>query len=127
MNQLRAAPTRVPNTLNSLTELVRRSRLQWSQSGGDPIGNFQGSQMSSQMQALKTRLGTIADLDGAAELAGWDQQTKMPPNGGQARADVLGTLASLRHATFTDEETGRLLESASAELDGAVGGRDPDS
>jgi len=83
--------------------------------------------MSSQMQALKTRLGTIADLDGAAELAGWDQQTKMPPNGGQARADVLGTLASLRHATFTDDETGRLLESAAAELDGAVGGRDPDS
>ena len=79
--------------------------------------------MSSQMQALKTRLGTVSDLDGAAELAGWDQQTKMPPNGGQARADVLATLASLRHQLFTGDETGRLLESAAAELNGA----DPDS
>ena len=76
--------------------------------------------MSSQMQALKTRLGTVSDLDGAAELAGWDQQTKMPPNGGQARADVLATLASLRHETFTDDETGRLLESAAAELNGGA-------
>jgi carboxypeptidase Taq len=87
--------------------------------------------MRSQMQVLKTRLGTVSDLDGAAELAGWDQQTKMPPNGGQARADVLATLASLRHATFTDDETGRLLESAAAELDGGGGRdlnpRDPDS
>ena len=82
--------------------------------------------MSSQMQALKTRLGTVSDLDGAAELAGWDQQTKMPPNGGQARADVLATLASLRHETFTDDETGRLLESAAAELNGGAR-RDPDS
>ena len=79
--------------------------------------------MSSQIQALKTRLGTVSDLDGAAELAGWDQQTKMPPNGGQARAEMLATLASLRHETFTDDQTGRLLESAAAELNG----NDPDS
>src|ERR1700722_19063799 len=82
--------------------------------------------MSSQMQALKTRLGTVSDLDGAAELAGWDQQTKMPPNGGQARADVLATLAALRHELFPADQTGRLLESATAELNGG-GGRDPDS
>jgi len=62
--------------------------------------------MSSQMQALKTRLETIADLAGASELAAWDQQTKMPPNGGKARAEMLGTLASLRHEAFTDDETG---------------------
>src|ERR1700760_891566 len=79
--------------------------------------------MSSQMQALKTRLGTVSDLDGAAELAGWDQQTKMPPNGGPARAEMLATLASLRHETVTDDEPGRLLDSAAAELNG----HDPDS
>src|ERR1700685_3821820 len=84
--------------------------------------------MSSQMKAWKTRRATISDLDGASELAGWDQQTKMPPNGGQARAEMLGTLASLRHEAFTDDETGRLRWGAPAELDGAdVGGRDPDS
>ena len=52
--------------------------------------------MSEQMQALRSRLGTLADLDGATELAVWDQQCKMPPDGGQARAEVLATLASLR-------------------------------
>jgi carboxypeptidase Taq len=83
--------------------------------------------MSSQMQALKTRLGTIADLDGAAELALWDQQTKMPPNGGQARSEVLGTLAAIRHETFVDDETGRRLDAAAVELDGVGGDRDPDS
>lgn len=82
--------------------------------------------MSSQMQALRNRLGTVSDLDGAAELAAWDQQTKMPRNGGAARADLLATLASLRHATFTADETGRLLESAAAELS-AAGAPDPDS
>jgi carboxypeptidase Taq len=75
--------------------------------------------MSAQMQALKTRLGTLADLDGASELAAWDQQTKMPPDGGEARADVLSTLASLRHGMFTDDETGRLLDTARDEGNGA--------
>ena len=46
--------------------------------------------MSAHTQALKIRLGTLADLDGASELAAWDQQTKMPPEGGEARAAVLG-------------------------------------
>ena len=75
--------------------------------------------MSEQIQALKRRLGTLADLDGATELAVWDQQCKMPPDGGQARADVLSTLASLRHEMFTDDEIGRLLDAARSELDGA--------
>ena len=82
--------------------------------------------MTSQMQALKARLGTVADLDGATELGFWDQQTKMPPNGAPARADVLATLAALRHETFTADETGHLLDAAAAELDG-TGTGDPDS
>jgi carboxypeptidase Taq len=72
--------------------------------------------MSEQIQALKSRLGTLADLDGATELAVWDQQCKMPSDGGRARADVLSTLASLRHELFTDDEIGRLLDGAGAEL-----------
>jgi carboxypeptidase Taq len=80
--------------------------------------------MSGQMQTLKSRLGTLADLDGAAELAGWDQQTKMPRDGGEARAGVLSTLASLRHEMFTDDETGRLLDGAGDELDGVDGDSD---
>ena len=79
--------------------------------------------MSEQMQALRSRLGMLADLDGATELAVWDQQCKMPPEGGPARADVLSTLASLRHDMFTAEETGRLLDAADAECDRT----DPDS
>jgi carboxypeptidase Taq len=75
--------------------------------------------MSAQMQALKTRLGTLADIDGATELAVWDQQTKMPPRGADARADVLSTLAAVRHGMFTDDETGRLLDDAQSALNGA--------
>ncbi len=53
--------------------------------------------MRSEVQALRDWLGTVSDLSGAAELAAWDQQTKMPQNGAAARADVLSTLASLTH------------------------------
>ena len=79
--------------------------------------------MSEQMQALKSRLGTLADLDGATELAVWDQHSMMPPRGGQARAEALSTLASGRHEKFIDDQIGRLIDAAGAALDGA----DPDS
>lgn len=81
--------------------------------------------MTRQLDALRERLGQLSDLEGAADLASWDQQTKMPPLGGDARASVLGTLAGLHHEMFIDARTGRLLDGAAAELDEA--GADPDS
>ena len=43
--------------------------------------------MEDKLQMLKTRLGEIQDLNRAAALLGWDQQTYMPPGGAAARAE----------------------------------------
>ena len=80
--------------------------------------------MSGQLDALKQKLGQLSDLGSLGALANWDQQTKMPVHGGEARARSLATLAGLTHELFVDAETGRLIEGAAAELE--VGGRDPD-
>ena len=78
--------------------------------------------MSERLDGLKQRLGQLSDLAHALSLAHWDQQTMMPPGGGEARAESLATLTRLSHEMFVDDETGRLLEGAASELNGA----DPD-
>ncbi len=78
--------------------------------------------MSERLDGLKQRLGQLSDLGHAMSLAHWDQQTMMPPRGGEARAESLATLTRISHEMFVDDETGRLLEGAAAELNGA----DPD-
>ncbi len=79
--------------------------------------------MSDQLSLLKQRLGELADLGHALALASWDQHTMMPPRGAEARAESLATLTRISHDMFVDDETGRLLADAAAELEGA----DPDS
>jgi carboxypeptidase Taq len=61
---------------------------------------------------LKERLAQVADVGRAAGVLGWDQRVTMPPQGAEARAEALATLGRIAHETFTDEETGRLLEAA---------------
>jgi carboxypeptidase Taq len=78
--------------------------------------------MSERLDGLKQRLGQVSDLNHAMSLAHWDQQTMMPPQGGEARAESLATLTRITHEIFVDDETGRLLEGAASELNGA----DPD-
>ncbi len=68
---------------------------------------------------LRMRLAEIVDLRHTSQLLGWDQQTMMPPRGGPARAEALGTLGRISHEMFVSADTGRLLEAAAAELDGA--------
>ena len=70
-------------------------------------------------QQLKQRLGEINDVNRAAALLSWDQQTQMPPAGAEARAYQLGTLSKIGHEMHIADETGRLIEAAAAELDGA--------
>jgi carboxypeptidase Taq len=79
--------------------------------------------MSEQLAALRERLAQLADLRHASSLASWDQQTMMPPRGGSARADSLSTLERISHELFVSEQTGRLLDGAASELNGAA----PDS
>ena len=79
--------------------------------------------MTERLPQLRKRLGQLSDIGHAASLAHWDQQTMMPPRGGDARAESLATLARISHEMFVDDETGRLVEDAAGELNGA----DPDS
>ena len=79
--------------------------------------------MSERIDRLKDRMGQLSDLGHALSLAHWDQQTKMPPRGGEARAESLATLTRISHEMFVSDETGGLLEGAAAELNGG----DPDS
>ncbi len=83
--------------------------------------------MSTALQELNARLARVSDLGSAIALANWDQQTKMPPRGGGARADMITTLAEVSHREFTDPEIARLLDRADAEVARTADGEDPDS
>jgi carboxypeptidase Taq len=77
----------------------------------------------TQLGELKTRLAELADLDNIGHLLEWDHNTMMPPNGARSRSEALATLGRISHELLISDETGRLLEAASAELNGAA----PDS
>jgi len=66
--------------------------------------------VSKTYEELKSRLASIHDLHMARSILGWDQHTKMPPKGGEVRAEQLGTLDRFSHELFIDDEIGRLLE-----------------
>lgn len=66
--------------------------------------------MEDKFNLLKQRLAQVVDLQYAASLMSWDQETKMPGGGTKSRADQLATLQSLAHQYFTDEELGGLLD-----------------
>ena len=66
--------------------------------------------MADDLRALRERLAEISDLTRAGGVLGWDQRVTMPPGGGPARAEALGTLGRLAHEKFIDAEIGSLLE-----------------
>ncbi len=68
-------------------------------------------------------MAELTDLRSASSLLEWDQQTMMPPHGAGNRAESLATLERIGHEMFTSAETGRLIDAAAGELDGAA----PDS
>jgi carboxypeptidase Taq len=69
---------------------------------------------------LLRRVAEVSDLSGASALLSWDQETNMPRKGAAARAQVLSTLAGLRHERFTAARLGELL----GECEAAAGGFD---
>ena len=75
--------------------------------------------MRKQVEALLEPLAEIADVGRAGALLAWDERTKMPPRGASMRAEQLATLAALEHRRLASDELGRLLDAASAALDGA--------
>ncbi|MCF6156554.1 MAG: carboxypeptidase M32 [Candidatus Brocadia sp.] len=66
--------------------------------------------MQEKLNDLKNRLAEISDLNNAAAVLGWDQQTYMPPGGAAARARQLATLSHIAHEKFTDDTIGHLLD-----------------
>ena len=74
--------------------------------------------MSDKLQKLKDILGEIQDLNRAALLLAWDQETYMPPGGVDGRASQMSTLGRLAHARFTSDEVGGLLEEVEGEVAG---------
>lgn len=79
-----------------------------------------GTAAGSAMERLRGRLAEISDVDKAAGVLGWDQQTYMPPGGAEHRADQLSTLSRISHTWFTEDATRDLLVAAQpeAEADG---------
>jgi carboxypeptidase Taq len=64
--------------------------------------------------ALRARLAEIADLQHAAMLLDWDQQTHMPPRGATGRGQAAGTIQRLAHDRVADAALGGLLDAAAA-------------
>jgi carboxypeptidase Taq len=74
--------------------------------------------MAEQLEELKRIVGVVVDLEAAAELLGWDQQTNMPRGGAQARAMQLATLSRLAHERLVGDAVGAALEAAESEVEG---------
>ncbi len=72
-----------------------------------------------QYRLLKSRLAEIGDINRVTSLLEWDLQTYMPPAGADARAHQTATLSKIAHAMFIADETGRLIEAAAVEVNGA--------
>jgi carboxypeptidase Taq len=66
--------------------------------------------MEDKLKKLKARLAEIDDLESAARVLGWDQNTYMPPGGAPARGRQMATLRRLAHEKSVDAELGKLLD-----------------
>jgi carboxypeptidase Taq len=66
--------------------------------------------VSEQYDELVRKLAQVHDVRMARSILSWDQHTKMPPKGGEVRAEQLGTLDRIAHELFTADEIGELLE-----------------
>jgi carboxypeptidase Taq len=68
--------------------------------------------MTDSVIELRRHLAELTDLRNTVQLLQWDQQTMMPPRGGELRADELGTVQRILHERFVSAHTGRLLDEA---------------
>lgn len=66
--------------------------------------------MEEKLKQLKTLLAEIVDLNGAATVLVWDQQTYMPPGGAAARGHQLACIGRLAQERAISPELGGLLE-----------------
>ena len=74
--------------------------------------------MQERLDELTTLLGRVQDLNAAASVLEWDQETYMPDGAAGARAHQIATLRKLAHEFFTADEVGTLLEALASEIQG---------
>ena len=74
--------------------------------------------MSDKLEQLRTILAEVTDLNRAAAVLSWDQETYMPPGGVTPRSEQLSTLFRLAHVRFTADDVGRLLSELEEEAAG---------
>ena len=65
-------------------------------------------------RALRAWVRDYRDLAAAARLAGWDQQTKLPPKGQAGRGRTLGALSAVLHEKSTSPELDQLIAAVEA-------------
>ncbi|HBM15887.1 MAG TPA: carboxypeptidase [Lentisphaeria bacterium] len=65
---------------------------------------------------LKGLINEINDINMAAAVLGWDQETYMPAGGINDRADQLSTLSKISHEKFTSKEIGDLIGELKTEI-----------
>lgn len=65
--------------------------------------------MEEKLHQLKTLIAEVVDLQAAAAVLSWDQQTYMPPAGAEERSEQLATLSRLIHLKATAPEVGQLI------------------
>jgi carboxypeptidase Taq len=75
--------------------------------------------MNEAYKKLMDHMIDITNLNQAAAVLGWDQQVNMPPGGAAARGSQMATLARMSQEMFNDDKTGKLIEEAADELNGA--------
>ncbi|MDX1740680.1 MAG: carboxypeptidase M32 [Rhodothermales bacterium] len=59
---------------------------------------------------LKDILARVRDLESAAAVLEWDQETFMPPQAVESRAHQIGTVRQLAHEMFVGDRVGELLD-----------------
>ncbi|MFW6051545.1 MAG: carboxypeptidase M32 [Myxococcota bacterium] len=66
-----------------------------------------------ELEELRTRLRTAADLSAAASVLHWDQATHMPPGGAETRGRQMAVLGRIAHEHHTHPRIGELLAALS--------------
>lgn len=77
----------------------------------------------AQMELLHS-LRRLATLGSIRAVLDWDEQTQMPPRGGEARAEQAALLAGIVHAEMTSPRSGELLDEFAATPEAKVADSD---
>ncbi len=83
---------------------------------GANFDRCEGDDLGEKFDELSRKLREIRNLQKAASVLTWDQETKMPAGGSRARAEQLSTLSHLTHTMFTADAIDELLSSAREEI-----------